>query len=179
METRPSVRPLSTILSPPSQFVLLLPSLFFIEGGSDGPPTPPEQQSPVREGVLLHRMDTPPSPAAAGTTSSPPPLESSRRVCRRCSRVLASFLHDPHSVCVSCRGLCYPGKRCAECSNWCRDDVLAAYDYQCTLRHGQGAQSGQSKFVSRPTSDSRARPLTYSGGDPLPSVASPPPGEAG
>ncbi|MPC66593.1 hypothetical protein E2C01_060742 [Portunus trituberculatus] len=60
-----------------------------------------------------------------------------RIVCSRpdCTRVLGSFLQDPHSVCVNCRDTWNPGKRCGECSTWSSDKVLAAYKYQCGLRH--------------------------------------------
>ncbi|MPC92775.1 hypothetical protein E2C01_087881 [Portunus trituberculatus] len=73
----------------------------------------------------------------------------STRVCLRpdCSRVLGSFLQDPHSVCVNCRDIRKPGKRCGECSTWSSDKVLAAYKYQCGLRHRRFAKAKHSHTV--------------------------------
>ncbi|MPC51925.1 hypothetical protein E2C01_045782 [Portunus trituberculatus] len=109
------------------------------------------------------------TPGSSGSQSS---SKSARWVCSRpdCTRVLGSFLQDPHSVCVNCRDICNPGKRCGECSTWSSDKVLAAYKYQCGLRrrrcpkakhsHSSVAQPfynvscdvGTSQFVKAPPS---------------------------
>ncbi|MPC45614.1 hypothetical protein E2C01_039319 [Portunus trituberculatus] len=99
----------------------------------------PEQPAAAQESSLL--MDGAAStPGFSGSQSSSKP---SRRVCSRsdCTRVLGSFLQDPHSVCVNCRDICNPGKRCDECSTWSSDKVLAAYKYQCGLRRRRCAKA--------------------------------------
>ncbi|MPC85180.1 hypothetical protein E2C01_079943 [Portunus trituberculatus] len=91
----------------------------------------PEQPAAARESSLL--MDgAASSPGSSGSQSS---SKLCRRVCSRsdCFRVLGSFFQDLHSVCVNCRDICNPGKRCDECSSWSSDKVLAAYKCQCGL----------------------------------------------
>ncbi|MPC95138.1 hypothetical protein E2C01_090334 [Portunus trituberculatus] len=102
----------------------------------------PEQPAAAWESSLLMDGDAS-TPGSYGSQSSSKP---SRRVCSRpnCTRVLGSFLHDPHSVCVNCRDICNPGKRCDECSTWSSDKVLAAYKYQCGLRHRKCAKAKHS-----------------------------------
>ncbi|MPC58535.1 hypothetical protein E2C01_052541 [Portunus trituberculatus] len=66
----------------------------------------PEQPAAARENSLLMDGATF-RPGSSGFQSSSKP---SRRVCLRpdCTRVLGSFLQDPHSVCVHCRDICNP-----------------------------------------------------------------------
>ena len=93
---------------------------------------------------------------------TPTPSPARRRICSgsSCNRVLGSFLHDPHSFCIKCRGFCSPGKRCDECSGWSVDKVMAAYKYQSGLRRRRdskakrkGLPAGRSFGDSFPRSD--------------------------
>ncbi|MPC88874.1 hypothetical protein E2C01_083797 [Portunus trituberculatus] len=88
--------------------------------------------APVKENVLMFHRNSPGTPGFSG---SPTSTRSSRRFCSRpaCTWVLGSFLHDPHSVCVRCRDICSPGKKCGECANWSSKKVLVSYKYQCSL----------------------------------------------
>ena len=60
---------------------------------------------------------------------------TSKRTCNRqdCNRVLPSVSHDPHSVCIKCRGFCTVASRCEECADWNDVVVEGTRSYQSTL----------------------------------------------
>ena len=50
-----------------------------------------------------------------------------RRTCPSCNARMSSFIHDRHSVCVTCRvAECTLDNRCNECSSW-EDDIMSKY----------------------------------------------------
>ena len=89
--------------------------------------------SPLLEG---DRVDLPSTGTLqpGRTNGGRSPVE--RRVCGldKCTRRLGNVLLDPHTVCVECRGLCEPSRRCKECLSWENDKVLTAFQYQSKLK---------------------------------------------
>ena len=71
-----------------------------------------------------------------GSPASLPPPRTSKRMCAvsKCNRVLPSASHDPHNVCIVCRGFCSDADRCEECAGWEVSVVESARAYQCKLR---------------------------------------------
>ena len=50
-----------------------------------------------------------------------------RRTCSACSSRMSSKQHDPHDICIKCRGvICNQSDRCKECVLW-TDDKMALY----------------------------------------------------
>ena len=142
------------------------------------PARPPLPSLDAAEGP--HREDIPPVVVnEEGTGVSPaslPAPRTSRRMCAlsKCSRVLPSASHDPHNVCIACRGFCSDTDRCEECADWEVSVVESARAYQCKLRrrrsryaqrhHGSSGGSGQVNLGdSAPASE---------GGDSFSSIAS-------
>ena len=66
---------------------------------------------------------------SSGNDATPSP----KRVCFfGCRGVLGGVKHDPHTVCILCRGgVCHVNSRCQECS-WSSKLVLRAFKYQRT-----------------------------------------------
>ncbi|MPC48796.1 hypothetical protein E2C01_042579 [Portunus trituberculatus] len=130
-------------------FGLFLP--VFMAEDLNGQHAHPKQPAAAWESGLL----TDAAASMPGSSGSQSSSKSSRRVCSRpdCTRVLGSFLQDPHSVCVNCRDICNPGKRC-ECSTWSIDKVLTVYKYQCSLRRRRCAKAKHShSSVAQPFSN--------------------------
>ena len=54
-------------------------------------------------------------------------VKSSVRRCVNCSHRMASLEHDPHKICVSCRGKnCSMTDRCDYCAKW-TDETMKNY----------------------------------------------------
>ena len=76
----------------------------------------------------------------SGRSASLPPASSilhmTRRICQvpDCHSVLPDSLHDPHTVCIRCRGFCSIRLRCNECKDWEKSIVESAYIYQLKLK---------------------------------------------
>ena len=81
----------------------------------------------------------------AGTApASLPPARVTKRTCAlpTCSRVLPSASHDPHTVCIACRGFCADADRCEECAGWEVSVVESARSYQSKLRRHRSRHDG-------------------------------------
>ena len=74
---------------------------------------------------------------ASPATSLPPsiPAGAAKRTSARqdCSRVHPNVSHDPHTVCITCRGLCSDAIRCEECAGWDALTVGRTSSYQAKL----------------------------------------------
>ena len=137
-----------TLTMLPSAFLLVFSALcllrfFIVEDVLSGLQAPSEPRTSAQKGVLSDHLDSP--PVEVLLASSQALVKSARQIFSTpaCTRVLGSFLRDPHSVCVRCRDLCNPGKRCSVCANWSPEKVLAAYRYQCSLRCRRDAKAKQ------------------------------------
>ena len=95
---------------------------------------------------------------ASPATSLPPsiPAGAAKRTSARqdCSRVHPNVSHDPHTVCITCRGLCSDAIRCEECAGW---DALtvgrtSSYQAKSAQRRSRYARSRRHGRASAPRS---------------------------
>ena len=106
---------------------------------STAPASPPSLA--LSDGFTAGVIHSPDIAVIALTTPPVPPgshAGTSKWTCNRqdCNRVLSSVSHDPHSVCIKCRGFCTVASRCEECAEG--DDVVVegTKSYQSRLaRH--------------------------------------------
>ena len=89
--------------------------------------------------------------------ASLPPASVPKTTCAlpTCSRVLPRASHDPHTVCIACRGFYTDADRCEECAGWEVSVVESARSYHSTLRrrrsryahrHDSASQAGASHW---------------------------------
>ncbi|MPC36130.1 hypothetical protein E2C01_029579 [Portunus trituberculatus] len=105
----------------------------------------PEQTVPASQGVHRWPQRTLPS-----------------LLVQECSMVLPNVFHDPHTVCITCRGSCTVSSRCEECAGWDVMMVDSARVYQAKLerRHTryarvkrQGSVGASLRFSSKRSQD--------------------------
>ena len=118
----------------------------------------------------------PPSTSAASTASSTsassPALDSvARRSCTKCSRMMISYAHDKHTLCLHCRNvLCSVDTRCRECSSWSTDEMLEYLKHRKSLvSKGKKRSTVATPTSSSPSVSPSVTPVRVSA-----SVASPP-----